>query len=295
MILTGRTEIGTLPSFIVIGAMKAGTTSLYHYLRDHPQVFMPAVKELDFFSERGNWDRGLDWYRRQFQAAGDAAAVGEASTTYSKHPIVQGVPERIVGLMPGCRIVYVLRDPIERIRSHYQHRVALGTERRPIEEAVFKDPIYLTCSSYGHQVEQYLRHFSPEQLLLVTSEDLREDRLATMRHAYAFLEVDQDVAPGSLDREYYRTESRATYSPALWKLRHALKERFPASKRAKEFVDATLPRLLGRTKHRSLGHEGRPSAVMPNALKARLADALREDIRLLQRHMPEGFDGWGLP
>ncbi|MDQ4058746.1 MAG: sulfotransferase, partial [Actinomycetota bacterium] len=76
----------TVPNFLIIGAMKAGTTSLYHYLRSHPEVFMPAVKELDFFVEDINWRRGLSWYRRQFASAPpEARAVGEASTNYSKY------------------------------------------------------------------------------------------------------------------------------------------------------------------------------------------------------------------
>ena len=71
-----------LPNFLVIGAMKAGTTSLFHYLRDHPQVFLPEEKELYFFTEEDNWHRGLEWYRSRFRGAGDAKAVGEASVGY---------------------------------------------------------------------------------------------------------------------------------------------------------------------------------------------------------------------
>ena len=120
-----------LPSFLVIGAMKAGTTSLYHYLHAHPQVFMPSIKELDFFVAGGNWGRGLHWYQKQFAGAGPGAvAVGEASTMYTKYPSVDGVPERIAAHLPEVRLVYVVRDPIDRIRSHYRHRVAVGTGDR---------------------------------------------------------------------------------------------------------------------------------------------------------------------
>jgi hypothetical protein len=289
-----RAQSRRLPNFLVIGAMKAGTTSLYHYLKEHPEIFMPAVKELDFFSERGNWHRGLDWYRKQFKSANDAIAIGESSATYSKHPIVPRVPERIAELLPDCRIVYVLRDPVERIRSHYQHQVALGSERAPIEEAVLRDPGYLTCSSYGQQVEQYARYFPRERLLLITSEDLRDDRQATVRRVYEFLGVDVDVIPRTLSHEYYRTVSRVTYSPHLATLRRALKKRLPATKRAKELVDVSLARVLGgvNNRHEPLGRSA--SASLPPHVREQLADALRDDVRVLRAYMPDGFDGWGL-
>ena len=86
-------DVPRLPTFLVIGAMKAGTTSLYHYLRDHPQVFMPETKEVNFFNPRRNWHRGMTWYEEQFSAAPPGTvAVGEASTSYTKYPEVDGVP-----------------------------------------------------------------------------------------------------------------------------------------------------------------------------------------------------------
>lgn len=283
----------TLPNFLVIGAMKAGTTSLYHYLRGHPDVFMASIKELDFFAPGGNWGRGLRWYGRHFDGAGSAIAVGEASTAYTKYPVVPQVPERIAEHLPSCRFIYVLRDPIDRIRSHYQHRVAVGTERAPLTEAVFDDPIYLSCSRYAAQVDRYLRCFPRERLLLITSEDLRASRKVTMRKVYSFLGVDPDVVPPSIDREYLRTESRARYSPLVWRLRHALKERVPAAKRAKEFVDSTLPRLMPASLR-----TGQASVVGLTDLdaddRARLAELLADDVRKLRPLMPPGFDGWGI-
>ena len=91
-----RTSVGQLPNFLVIGAMKAGTSSLYQYLRAHPQIFMPAAKELSFFAYEPNARHDLEWYRRQFAPAGEGAvALGEASTMYTKFPRHPGVPERI--------------------------------------------------------------------------------------------------------------------------------------------------------------------------------------------------------
>src|SRR5204863_2222453 len=84
-----------LPNFLIIGAQKSGTTSLYRYLQMHPDVFMPRNKEPDFFVAERNWPMGLDWYEAHFAAARDAIAIGEASTTYTMYPHYAGVPERV--------------------------------------------------------------------------------------------------------------------------------------------------------------------------------------------------------
>lgn len=283
-----------LPDFLVIGAMKAGTTSLYHYLRAHPEVFMAPVKELDFFVEKGNWKRGLGWYREQFRGAPpNVMAIGEASTSYTKSPTVDGVPERIAAHLPQARLIYVLRDPIARIRSHYQHRVAVGSERAPIEEAVFREPIYLDCSRYAFQVQQYLRYFPVNRLLLITSEELRHSRRPTMRRVYEFLGVDASRMPAGLEREFYQTQGRVTYSPAGWRVRRMLKKYVPASKRAKEFVDLSMARSLSWMS-RGADRADHGSLIVPDDLRDRLAGILAEDVAALRSFMPEGFDGWGI-
>ena len=131
-------------------------------------------KAPEFFVEESNWHRGIDWYRQQFPVTGaHILAVGEASNAYAKYPRHRGVPERIAAHLPDVRLVYVVRDPIARIRSHYQTKVAEGSEKAPFSDAVFGNPIYLDYSRYAMQIEQYLEHFPREQLLVITSEDLR--------------------------------------------------------------------------------------------------------------------------
>jgi hypothetical protein len=284
-----------MPNFLIIGAMKAGTTSLYHYLRAHPEVSMPPVKELDFFVGRVNWRRGLDWYAKHFEGAAGASAIGEASTAYTKYPVVEGVPERIVAHLPDVRLIYVVRDPIERIRSHYQHRVALGAERAPLRQAVLQNPMYLNCSRYALQLEQYLKHFQRDQILLLTSEDLRHNRKAALHRAYEFLGVDAGYVPDVIEREFYRTEERATFSAAVWSVRRRLKRLFPATKRAKEFMDTVAPpMLLTQILRRSNGDDGPPKALVDADLRSELSGLLVDDVRKLRSYMPEEFDGWGI-
>jgi len=284
------------PNFIIIGAMKSGTTSLFHYLQAHPQAHMSPLKEVEFFVEEKNWRRGFDWYRAQFAGAHpETIAIGEASTTYTKYPEFKGVPERIAQHLPDARLIYVLRDPIERIRSHYQHRVQSGAEREPLERAVLEDDLYVNCSRYAMQIERYLPHFPREHVLLVTSEDLRWSRAATLRSIYAYLGIDPTFVSDVTDREFYRSEGRATYPPIAWWLRRTVKRYVPAAKRIKEMIDLVAPASLRWRSDRS--HEtDRPNSSfeIPDRVRARLAERLAEDVARLRTHMPPDFDGWGI-
>jgi hypothetical protein len=283
--------------------MKAGTTSLYHYLRPHPQVFMPKIKELDFFAEGMNWERGLDWYCHQFAGAPrEATALGEASTVYTKFPRYKGVAERMARVVPDVRLIYVVRHPVDRIRSHYEHRVASGAETAPIEVAVFENPIYIDYSRYALQVDQYLEHFRREQLLIVSSEELRDDRQSTMRRVYDFLCVDPEYVAPTLSQEFYRTGHRRTYPPVVWSIRQALKRRFPQTKRAKELVDSLASRrrrVPVRSDRAIIDCERPPSSTdgaldLSDGARSKLDDMLRDDVGRLRSYMSETFDGWGI-
>lgn len=170
-----------LPNFLIIGAAKAGTTSLYNYLRVHPQVFMSNPKELKFFVQEMNWSRGLQWYERHFDPAGDVVAIGEASTHYTAYPYFGGVPERIAEVLPDVRLIYLVRQPIDRMVSFFLMRIRAGKEReRSMEKALLANPRYIDGSRYAMQIEQYLKYFPREHLVILKSEDLRNARGPTM-------------------------------------------------------------------------------------------------------------------
>lgn len=269
-----------LPNFLVIGAMKAGTTSLHRYLREHPQVFMPEEKEPHFFVAEKSWSRGQAWYEAQFAGAGDAPAVGEASPTYAMYPEFEGVADRIADLLPHARLVYTVRDPIERIRSHYLHEVARGRERAPIGRAVASDPRYLDTSRYAMQLDRYLLRFPPERILVITAEQLRHDRPETIRRVFAFLGVDPDWLPPTLDQEFHRTVDGSTQRPLA-----DVALRAPAGRILQRLAPGPLRRLARRRR------DGR-QALLPEALADRLRLELRDDVLRLRRHLGDEFDGW---
>jgi hypothetical protein len=275
-----------LPNFLVIGAAKSGTTSLYRYLRGHPDVFMAESKELKFFSSKTRWRLGPGWYARQFEAATDAVAVGEASPSYTRYPQHPGVPERIVQVIPEARLVYLVRHPIERMRSQYLHRVLQGKERAPIDQAVVTDPSYLDTSRYAMQIEQYLEWFTRSQLLVITAEALRSDRLDTLRQVCEFLGVDAGWRPPELEREYNRTGE----------LRPQLIAPRPVVLAARLGVRLGLPPRTARR----LSY--RPSRAAPvsdqlafsEPVRHRLEASLQDDVARLRSYLGPEFDGWGI-
>jgi hypothetical protein len=284
-----------LPTFLLIGAMKGGTTSLFHYLGAHPQVATPRYKAPEFFVEEGSWRRGIDWYRAQFPPTGpDVLAIGEASNVYTKFPRYQGVPARIAAHLPEVQLVYAVRDPFARIRSHYQTRVAEGSEKAPFAEAVFANPIYLDYSRYAMQLEQYLEHFPREQVLVITSEDLRSARDVTLRTVYEFIGVDPDFAPADLDRDFYQTKDRAVRSPVPLRVRKLLKHRLPAARRFKELEGnalGALRRATGRTREAAFA----PAPVqLTDDVRERIVTELADDVRRLRGFLGPSFDGWGI-
>jgi Sulfotransferase domain len=196
------------PNFFIVGAAKAGTSSLYAYLRQHPQVYMSAVKEPHFFSQiepsdgqhyrmRTTTDR--ESYLKLFRKANGALAVGEASPSYLWD---ERAPHRIREQVPEARIIMVLRDPIERAHSHYLMNVRENTQPLPFYEALREDQskpnkswttanLYVELGQYASQVERYLGLFGPERLLVLMFEDLKRDPATLVRRTARFLGVDE--------------------------------------------------------------------------------------------------------
>jgi hypothetical protein len=276
-----------LPNFLVIGAMKAGTTSLWHYLRTHPQVFMPDVKEVMFFDPRHNWSRGIGWYERQFQGATDRqTALGEASTSYTKFPVVREVPARIASILPDVRLLYVLRHPIERMQSHYLYALSRGKERRPIERAFAEDPSYLDISRYGLQLEQYASYFSPQQFLFIDSRDLAAKRVETLRTVFGFLGVDDGWIPPIVDREFFRSSERRMKPAMPQRLR-----RIPGLAAITQHAPRSVKTLARRLPTEPVDVD---RARLSDEVRHRLEASLREDVARVRPYMPDGFDGWGI-
>jgi len=216
-----------LPDFVIIGAQKAGTTSLFRYLSQHPEVLPSARKEVHYFDLQ--LDRGERWYRSQFptrferdrvRAREGRCLTGEASPYYLFHPLA---PARARALVPEARLIALLREPVDRAFSHYHHEKRAG--REPLEfgaaiereraefsaesERLIAQPerysefhhrhCYLHRGRYADQLEHWLESFPAEQLLILRSEDLFDHPAETFSRVLEFIGL-SPWAPGVFEK-----------------------------------------------------------------------------------------------
>jgi hypothetical protein len=280
---------GALPDFIVIGAMKAGTTSLHRYLGSHPDVVMSDPKELNFFVAERTWARGLDWYREHFRPASGQIA-GEASPDYTKADVFQGVPRRIAQVVPDARLVYLVRHPIERMRSMYLHELVAGRERAPAGDALLEKAHYVNTSRYAWQLDHFREFFPRDQVLVVVSEQLRDHREATLRRILGFLGARTSDLPVDVGLEHGVTAEPRI--PTALGRRIAGRGRLSTlARRSPVGVRAVGGRLARRRIDPSRAHL---AALAPHRL-AELRDRLAPDVaRLRADYLGTDFDGWGI-
>jgi hypothetical protein len=216
----------TLPNCIIVGAQKAGTSSLFHFLSQHHQVHAALQKEVHFFSggyesNNDNYEKGELWYRSHFSLSKDLNAGDislEATPMYLFHSLVPG---RIRALIPKCKIIILLRDPVERAISHYFHVARHGFETLPIEQAMqaeqdrlknaiavsnYADPAYRLYSYqsrglYLEQIKRFQSLFPADQLLILSSEELITAPKHVLQQVFAFIGVDPEQEINNLQSQ----------------------------------------------------------------------------------------------
>ena len=213
-----RTAKGYLPNLLIVGAAKSGTTSLHRYLSLHPDIFMSKEKEIRFFDTRekcGRFNRGVDWYRTHFPI--DKPIRGASSPQYALFPILPDVPRLIRETLGTPKIIYILRDPVERLLSDYVQTVDENYLRVSFEEFLNRDfekrEAYL-YSRYHFQLSQYLKVFPRENICVILTERLATDPRATLRGIFDFLGVNPDFWTPDFDVRH--NKQRATRLIAPW-------------------------------------------------------------------------------
>jgi len=244
-----------LPTFLIIGAQKGGTTSLHEYLAEHPGVGAAEIKEVHYFTLHSQ--RPLDWYRAHFPREGRHLHVFESTPYYLFHPCC---PARIRAALPDVRLIALLRDPVSRAHSHHQHERALGFESLEFAEALAREPerlageeerllnepgyrsyahqhySYLARGRYDRQLERWLEHFPREQMLILASEELFSDPRTTVHRVQAWLGLDPHT-PARLTARGARA-----YPPLDDGLRAQLKDVFrDSSARAAHLAEVDFP------------------------------------------------------
>jgi hypothetical protein len=281
--------IGYLPNLLIVGAAKAGTSSLHAYLDEHPEISMSKEKELQLFNRPDDWRQQLDEYRKNFYVR--APVRGESSPAYSMDPRFGDVPARIHEVIPDARIVYLVRDPIPRALAHYVEWRFLRVEQRPFEDA-FADldqpsNHYVMSSRYAHQLGRYRERFPDERILVLEQLDLLERRRETLRRVFRFLGVDQDFWTPKFEREHNVGQQKMELNSFGWWLAER-QVYLPLMRFAR-----ALPDRVGRAVLRPIGQEiGRPAP--DEAMLARLREVLRPDVEWLRSYTGRAFERWSV-
>ncbi len=284
-----------LPGVIIIGAQKCGTSSLHHYLNCHPQISMSAQKELNFFSEDGQWSNGIDWYKRQF--TGTAKIFGEASPGYTMYPVRKGVPERLHGVVPDAKLIYLVREPVERMVSHYLDRFKGGREHRPVEEALL-DPTaenyYFRYSQYYDQLSRYLEYFPREAVFVETAANLRDRRAETLRRIFRFLDVDESFTCADFEQLQNVSAVKLKRRKPRRIVRQLLLDRHSIYPRLKPWLATLLPEttqvsIINRIIPGTTVKRPRVSEDVRRKIRERLAPDLRRFGDLTGIHFTESL------
>jgi hypothetical protein len=241
----------TRPNLFVIGAMKSGTSSLFQNLDAHPEVFMSPVKEPMHFSREDNWSKGNEQYLKLFAQAENEIYLGEASTEYSKRPFREGVAQRLYEFNPSARIVYIMRDPFERLVSQYKHVVRARRESRRLSEALRNPSEYMTNSYYAYQLRPYLNLFGRDSIYLGTLESLNASPEQFCEQLFHWLEIDVSFKSPNFDQRFNVSPSRieSLDSSFLGAKLTAVVKRYPIIKNllppvTQEWIRKLIPRKV---------------------------------------------------
>lgn len=277
-----------MPTFILGGAQKSGTTALHHLLAQHPAVFMPRTpQELHFFDFEENYAKGLDWYSRFFEDASSADAIGQTSPQYLFLP---QVPQRMRDNIPNAKLIFILRDPVDRAYSHYWHQVRKGRESLSFERAIeeeakrtaegFKNLCrfsYTARGFFARQVARFCDVFDRDQILLIRTEDLRRDAGAALNMCYDHIGVSplgSDIVARS--KNIQRNQARIPRVRAIQRLTSPMRE--------------TFPRLVKLVERANLGNKAYPR--MQPETRSLLRKLFETDVSELRTLYGVDTEGW---
>jgi len=282
-----------LPNFLIVGAAKSGTTSLYEYLRGHPDVFMPDWKEPAFFAppEAGGVTAEAE-YRKLFAGAEGKKAIGEASVAYLYVP---DAPEKIKSLLGSeTKIVVILRNPVDMAYSNWGHQAREGYEALPFADAITKekerlaDPdffrkngswaanlAYLDRARYSKQLDNYMHTFPAANIKVYIYEEFFKPDLPQWRDLCLFLGINAGIRP-----------KRKTYNPAGTARNRQLQKFLNRPSGIKDALKTLLPapvRSVIRKKLETLNRKDANLQPLENNLRRQLENDFRADVRRLEK------------
>ena len=272
------------PDFIVIGSMKSGTTSLYRWLATHPDIGMSRDKETDYFIAEKSFSRGPGWYSAQF--APGRKVYGEASPNYTKADDFRGVPARIRAALPDVRLIYLVRDPVDRFVSQYRHSWTMGEISMSPSElpGTHEYRHILNTSRYARQVDAYLAEFEADRLLVVDFDDLVRERDAALAQVHRFVGVEpHPLAAGGAHND--NAEVSRVPAPLL---------RLAQSPFGRSLSKVVSRQARDRIRGMLAVQEARQPPPFPLAVLDRVRDELRDDVERFRVLSGRAFPHWSV-
>jgi len=264
-----------LPDFLIIGAMKCGTTTLQAQLATQPGIFMTTPKEPNFFSDDDVFAQGMDWYGALFDGASEGALKGEASTHYTKLPTHPETLLRMAPVLEAPKLIYMIRDPVARAVSHYMHEWSLGVMGHDPVAAFKAHPELVAYGSYGMQIAPFVAQYGIENILLTSLEQIKTTPEAELARIGDFLgagtlvwQKDMEAQNVSSERfRRFRYQKLLIDNPVAEALRRNL-----------------VPKSLRRWVRKARTIKERPE--IPESLRAEMQTAFLKDRVVLADNFP---------
>ncbi|RXP45405.1 sulfotransferase [Lutibacter sp. HS1-25] len=281
-----------LPNFLIIGAMKCGTTSLHDYLGKHPEIYTTNPKEIHFFTKDIYNPALLNEYLSNFKS--NKKISGASPQNYTKRHRIDfsGVPERLYKHAPNIKLIYVVRDPIKRIISHYNEAQEGGyaPEQSFNNYLVeYKNNHYVKTSMYYYQLQAYLEYFSMDQILVIESERLLTNRLETLNTVFDFLGVSK-----MKDESIFNYETNASTQ----KLRKNTMGSILFDSKLNVLKNILPHKIRTVLKKNRITEKLTRTAIIQEkiepALEKEIRDYLKEDVKQLRLLTGQKFESWSL-
>ncbi len=280
--------------FIIIGAQKSGTTSMFQYLRLHPEIFMPPAKELPFFIRSEAPQAELDgFFKRHFSKAPPGQICGKATPQYMCNP---AVPEKMFSCLPDVKLIAILRNPILRAASHFKMCIRRKLDIRTFDQAITEslDPdalkrarslragaeneryCYVAWSEYGRILQKYRKYFPAENLLVLFTEELADAPNTVLGSAFRFLGVSEDFQSPIFHKRYFQGGEQSRFPPI-----QAMR---------KSIVNRILPHILPSRLTARIRYAYEQLSVIPDStspelsedIRSRLLATFRDDLTVLR-------------
>ncbi len=292
---------GRLPDFVIIGAAKSGTTTLFQYLSRHPRVCAPNEKEPDFFADK--FHRGWEWYTSNFEDARPGQVCGEASTVYTWWQEYPTCAARIGKYLPNAKLIYIMRHPVERTYSDYGEQLrtarALGITRPELstfENFIQSYEHLVRTGEYIRFIEEYRKYFADQAFLFLFLDELKRDPVGVLKKTCRHLGINDNI--DLLDTGQIRANQAKSHYQ--WQVRLKMTERLRAIPGLQALLGAAIPNswreraysLLERTRYADALRERLVPPPMNPDTRELLLERFREPNRRLEQYLGCDLSHW---